>query len=513
MSKWTQEFKYNLPRAYVENNETSPLYLRYLLTSKGFACPDFSQGNCLEIGTGNGVGFSVKTMCSTAHWKGLEFNPTLVNKTLRRAKQCHIKLDLTSDDLASFVKRPDLPKFDLICVDFVWSWISKEDQELIIDLVKNNLNEGGVFYVSYNCTTGMTNFESVRDLMKLYDTNKHNNSVSNKDKVLSISKFLYPIMELNPCYVIAQPDFAQRIQQACFAPDQFLSENINTYWHMEHFSELAKRLDRADMGFVCSANGADHLDHINLTQEQIEFLQPLLGTSLYEECHDFMVDQRYRYDVFMKGAVPLNTNEFLDEFASQNIVMITNAANFDYKLAGNNGEVELPRELYEPLIALLSDNQSHNIGMLINTILSERSDIETSDLIAAINTLVFSGICAVAAHNEEISPECLEQNLRMNLNIINSFSDNENIFVGSPLLQSPVALPAIDAHMLRIFVNTPDCTDLHLVEGLLQLCVSGQISLNSDGQLNDEQIIKATTECVAAFLSQSLPLYSKLLIV
>lgn len=514
MSKWTQEFKYDLPSAFCISKETTPIYLRYLLTSKGCACPDFASGNSLEICAGTGVGLSIKTACQTSNWQGIELNPSLVNKALRRAKQCNIKLDLCSDDFAKFAQRDDLPKFDLICLHFAWSWISKEDQEIIINLVKDKLNEGGVFFISYNCTVGMTNFESVRDLMKLYDDTKHNNSVDDSSKIININKFLYPLIELNPAFVISQPDFAQRIQSAINMPQNFLSENVNTYWSMEHFSEIAERFEKADIDFVCSANGADNLDEINLSAEQLEFLKPLVGTSLYEECRDFMVNQRYRHDVFVKGAVALSTDEYLAELASQNIVMTINADNFGYKLSGVQGDVELPKELYQPLIEILSDNQSHNIGVLIDTVLESHSEIETSSLIQAINTLVFANICSVAVPTEQVTQDMLDQCLRLNLSILNSFNNQETVYLGSPLLQTAIAIDALDAQMLKIFVNTPNCTDLHIVEGVLQLCVSGVISIVQNVEnVSDDEVIQATTRCAQAFLQNTVPLYAKLMMI
>lgn len=514
MSNWNQKFKYDLPYVFASCKEINPLYLHYLLTTKGFACPDLKNGNSLLIGCGKGTALCLHSACASSQWHGLEFSPNLTNYTKRVAKQCHIAIDLSNDDLEGFVKRTDLPKFDLICINALWSWVSKEDQEIIIDIIDQHLNEGGVVLMSYNCTVGMINYESVRDLVKLYDNTKHIKSMDDKERVVSISKFLLPIMEKNAAYIVSQPDFAERIQEAANHPKPFLSESLNTYWSMDHFSEVAKRLERADVGFVCSANAIDNLDHINLTKEQNEFLQPLLGTTLYEETRDFIVNQRLRNDLYIKGAVPLTTDEYLSELASHFVVLMSDISEFDYILEGNRGPVELDRAVYEPLLTLLSDYAPKNVGALIDAIMENIPNLNTSDLINALNTLVFSGLCSLTNNPDLISEATVDQCIRINLNTINSFNDEEPINLCSPLLQDVMTIDPLDAYMLKMVVENPQCNYLNIVEGLLTLNVQGVISINTNGnQINEDELIEYTSNLAKAFLEFTVPLYQKLMII
>lgn len=514
MSNWNQKFKYDLPSAYASSKEINPAYLHYVLTSKGFACPDLKEGNSLIIGSGKSLPLTLQTACKSSNWQGVEFNPNLVNMAKRRAKQCQINIDLSSDDLSEFAKRDNLPKFDLICLHGVWSWISKEDQELIVDIVAKHLNDGGIFFISYNCTVGMINYESVRDLINLYDKTKNLSSIDDQQRVLNIGQFIFPIAELNPAYVVSQPDFANRIQDATCNPKPFLSDSLNTYWSMDHFSEVAQRLERADVGYVCSAKSADHLDHINLTKEQIEFLEPLIGNNLYEETRDFILNQRFRHDIYIKGALPLSPDEYLSELSSHFVVMLSDLSDFDYKLVGNRGDVELNKAIYEPLINILGDNEPKNIGAVLNAILEQHQDLNIEDLVQALNTLIFSGLCSVTVDPNSISEETKDQCFRLNVNTIKSFDDNEPILLCSPLLQDTVLIDSLDAYMLRMLLENPNSNYLNIVEGLLTLNVQGVISINAkDESVNEDDIIEHASLIAQAFLGNSVPMYSRLMII
>ena len=507
MSQWNQKFKYNLPGSFSYHLEYNPLYLKYLLTSKGFACPDFNH--CLEIGCGKGLSILPHALTQSSHWMGQEFNPSLVHAAKRSAATCHIQVDLTSESLEQLVSRTDLPKFDLICVHGVWSWVSKQDQELLIDLAHKHLNDGGIFYISYNCKVGLGNFAPIRNLINLFNEHKCPRNLSNERKLIEISKFLFPIIKLNPSFAIAQQDFGQFMQNAMSNPEPFLSDSLNSYWSCDHFAEVASRLERADLGYVCSACGVDNLDIINLTSEQSEFLQPLQGTDMYEETRDFMVNRRVRNDIFIKGAIALSNDEFIEEFSAQNLILSAPVTDFDYKMIGNAGEMELDPRVYAPLMAILTDYCPHNIGQIVDAIIQNDPELQLTDIIVALNILVFAGVCAPAVSNAQIT----EDMVRLNLSLINNFGEQDTVSLCSPIIQGALNVDPIQARLLRTYINTPNCTDKELIEALLTAVVQGEISLSADeDEQSDEELIATVHSTIHEFNQTFLPFISKLMV-
>ena len=507
MSQWNQKFKYNLPSTYGYHSEYNPLYLKYLLTSKGFACPEFKH--CLEIGCGHGQSILPHALTQDCAWMGQEFNPSLLNEAKRTAKKCHIQVDLCSDSLEQLASRTDLPKFDLICLHGVWSWVSPQDQELIIDIAQKHLNDGGIFYISYNCKVGLGNFAPIRNLINLYKDHKCQRNLSAEHQVLEVSKFLFPIIKLNPSFAIAQQDFGQYMKDAMINPEPFLSDTLNSYWSCDHFADVEKRLDRADLGYVCSASGTDNIDAINLTEKQIAFLAPLQGTDMYEETRDFIVNRRIRNDIFIKGAVSLSENELLETVSEQNVILTVHIEDFDYKMVGDNGEVELDRRYYAPLMAVLNDYQPHNIGQIISAMMHYDATLDVGLIVDAINTLVFAGLCSPAVKTAKINEDITS----LNINIINTFGDHDSVSLCSPVLQGALTIDPISARLLRTFVNTPDCKDKDLIEALLTSIVQGEISItDSEEEVSDAELVAAVNTTVQDFIKVQLPLLSRLMV-
>ena len=61
---------------------------------------------------------------------------------------------LFDQSFAEFCARSDLPQFDFIGLHGIYSWVSEENQTVIVDFVRRRLKVGGVLYISYNTQPG-----------------------------------------------------------------------------------------------------------------------------------------------------------------------------------------------------------------------------------------------------------------------------------------------------------------------------------------------------------------------
>ena len=76
---------------------------------------------------------------------------------------------------------------------------------------------------------------------------------------------------------------------------------FNRDWHPMHFATMANWLSGAKPGFACSAHQADHTEDINLTGEQSNFLKTIPGSLFRENVWDYIVNQQFRGDYWVKG--------------------------------------------------------------------------------------------------------------------------------------------------------------------------------------------------------------------
>ncbi|MFN7504535.1 MAG: class I SAM-dependent methyltransferase, partial [Limnobacter sp.] len=143
--------------------ELNPLRVQLALLRRGLRWP--SIGTACELGFGQGLAANLHAAASTVTWWGTDFNPAQAAFAQDLATASGVNANFSDDAFVDFVKRPDLPQFDYICLHGIWSWISDENRNAIVDFVRRKLRVGGVLYVSYNTLPGWAGFSPIRHLM------------------------------------------------------------------------------------------------------------------------------------------------------------------------------------------------------------------------------------------------------------------------------------------------------------------------------------------------------------
>ena len=101
-----------------------------------------------------------------------------------------------------------------------------------------------------------------------------------------------------------------------------------------HFATMAEWLEGAKVQFACSANYLDHIDVINLSPEQQTFLKDIPDAMFRETTRDFMVNQQFRKDYWVKGARQLNALDQADAMRAQKVILTSPRADVSLKLQG-----------------------------------------------------------------------------------------------------------------------------------------------------------------------------------
>lgn len=85
-------------------------------------------------------------------------------------------------------------------------------------------------------------------------------------------------------------------------------EYFNRDWHPMHFGTMAEWLEPAKLTYACSAHYLDYVEAVNLTPEQQAFLKDIHDPMFKQTVRDFMVNQQFRKDYWVKGARRLRPN-------------------------------------------------------------------------------------------------------------------------------------------------------------------------------------------------------------
>jgi hypothetical protein len=207
-----------------------------------------------ELAFGQGVSTNLHAAASGAQWFGTDFNPAQAGFAQELAAVTGAGARLVDESFAEFCTRADLPDFDFIGLHGIWSWISDENQAVIVDFVRRKLKVGGALYISYNTQPGWAAIGPLRDLLLQHSdvlSAPGQGIVSRFDAALA---FVEKLMATNPAYARANPQVAQRLEKMKGQDRNYVvHEYFNRNWIPMSFAHAAERLAPAKLSYACSA--------------------------------------------------------------------------------------------------------------------------------------------------------------------------------------------------------------------------------------------------------------------
>ena len=311
--------------------ELNPLRLRLAFLNAGLAVPD--SGAACELGFGQGMSANLHAAASITQWHGTDFNPSQAGFAQELASVSGAAAQLHDDAFADFCARPGLPDFDYIGLHGIWSWISDANRAVIVDFVRRKLKVGGVLYISYNTLPGWATFAPMRHLLTQHAATLGADGVGIVSRIDGALDFAGKLLATNPVYARANPTVPERLNKVNGQNRHYLAhEYFNADWHPMYFADMARWLEPAKVGYACSANLLDHVDAINLTAEQQELLKSLPDAQTRETVRDFLVNQQFRKDYWVKGARRLSPLEQAEALRALRFVLVARAKKQSDKL-------------------------------------------------------------------------------------------------------------------------------------------------------------------------------------
>lgn len=396
MTDWTSGYVADIGYTYGYYTELNPLRIRLAFLNAGLVAPDVTSA--CELGFGQGLSANMHASASLTQWHGTDFNPAQAGFAQELATLSGSGAKLHDDAFAEFFTRPDLPDFDFIGLHGIWSWISNDNRALIADFIRRKLKVGGVLYISYNTQPGWAAFAPLRHLMtehaEIIGVEGHG-IVNRIDGALD---FTEKMLATNPAYARANPQVVERLKTVKTQNRHYLAhEYFNRDWEPMHFATMADWLAPAKVAYACSAHYLDHIDAVNLTAEQQQFLKDVPDTMFRESVRDFMVNQQFRRDYWVKGARKLSALEQAEALRAQRVVLVAHRPSVSLKVSGALGEANMSETIYAPLLDALADHKPKTLGQLEQALKSK--NINFAQLLQA--AMVLSGAGSLAAVQDE----------------------------------------------------------------------------------------------------------------
>ena len=439
MSDWTSGYVADIGYTYGYYLELNPQRVKLAFLNVGVIAPEF--GTACELGFGQGLSANMHAAASVCSWHGTDFNPAQAGFAQELAAVSGANAHLYDEAFDEFAKR-DLPEFDYIGLHGIWSWISDENRQVIVDFIRKKLKVGGVLYISYNTLPGWGTFAPIRHLMTEHAEIFGAEGVGIVSRIDGALDFTEKLLATNPAFSRANPLVNEKIKHFKEQNRHYLAhEYFNLDWHPMHFATMAKWMASAKLTYACSAHYLDHVEAVNLTAEQQAFLKDIKDPIFKQTVRDFMVNHQFRKDYWVKGARMLTLYEKVALLREQRFVMSAYRPEVTLKVSGALGEAGLAESIYTPILDLMADFKIRTLGQMEQSV--KEKDINLGQLSEAVLVLCGSGSLSAVQDDTAVSKAKMHT-AKLNTHLmLKARSGNDIIFLASPVTGGGVAVGRI----------------------------------------------------------------------
>ena len=510
MTDWTSGYVADIGYTYGYYSELNPLRLQLALLNAGVALPE--SGAACELGFGQGMSVNLHAAASVTEWYGTDFNPSQAGFARELAEASGSGAKLYDEAFEEFCRRQDLPDFSYIGLHGIWSWISDENKTVIVDFIRRKLKVGGVLYVSYNTLPGWAAFAPMRHLL-----NEHADIIGAEglgivNRINGAVDFAERLIATNPAYARANPQIAQRIGEIKGQNRHYLAhEYFNRDWHPMHFATMADWLAPAKLSYAGSANYFDHVDEVNLSAEQQTFLNEIPDSMFRESVRDFMVNQQFRKDYWIKGPRRLSPLEQAEALRAQKFILTTSRSEVSLKFKGALGEVNMNEAVYGPILNALADHKVRSVAQIEQLV--REQNVGFAQLKQALMVLTGAGHLA-AVQEEKLTAQARKHTDRLNAYLMQKARGSHDIsYLASPVTGGAATLNRID--QLFLLAASQGKKPMELAEVVWQLLAAQGQKLIKDGKtlMSAEENMAELKAQVLVFQEKKLPVLQALQVV
>jgi SAM-dependent methyltransferase len=351
MTDWSAGYVTDIPYTYGVYRELFPAMQCFAALAAGFTAPDANAPlNYCELGCGQGYSANV-VAAANPHMQvyANDFNPAHILGARNLAAAAGTgNVRFYDSSFAEFAVDETLPDFDIIAVHGVYSWINAENRRHIVDFIRQRLKVGGLVYISYNALPAYAGVMPLRRLLADRATAAAGSTAARIEQALAYAKHL---TDADAAYFrpgAGVPETLKRMQDG--NRDYVAHEYFNRDWTAFYHADVAADLAEAKLSYVGPADLLSGIDAINLTPEQRSLLASATTVTERETLRDYIVNQVFRRDVFVKGAVPLNQHEARERWIKTRFVLTNGRADVPKSVTGTLGEAALQPDVYDPLL-------------------------------------------------------------------------------------------------------------------------------------------------------------------
>lgn len=431
------------------NSALNPLWIDFSLNLAGIATrknsldsTNLQQFRYLELGFGMGNSFTLHASCSKGEFIGNDLMPAHcqhARRFLAASKSCAKVYEESFKQIKEHLVEENL-KFDYIVLHGVWSWISKENQQIILEIISHHLISGGVLYISYNCFPGWEGKYSLRHLLKAYESRANGNQENRIQQTIHWAQNLF---DSNPLYIMQNPRTQEINQELRTREINYLChEFFNQDWHCLFFTQMANTLQNLQCKFACSAKLMWHFDPLTFSVQEKYLLEETKDSLLQEQLKDFFLNESFRMDLFVRNGEKLTKQERENRLLRTSFVLLKPPLGFQ---SANESPLEFQAFCQQILEFFAQDSYAPKTLR----VLVESFSVDTSVLLPIICAMMTQGFLHPT---QPINPKILAQAKAHNAIL---FSQKQGVrkFLAAPLIGGGIYIEEITWTCLKGYVH------------------------------------------------------------
>ncbi len=357
MSSWNAGYVTEIDYTHGFYKALTPNLLSLYALLRGVQAPgsDLEPRNYCELGCGQGYTTNVLA-ASNPHieFYATDFNPSHIAGARDLARAAKLgNVHFSDDSFGEYLQRDDLPDFDFITLHGIYSWISAEARQDIVRFIAKKLKPGGIVYISYNCMPGWASVMPLRRLM-IEHAELQGASRPLLPRVSASLDFAENLNRSEASYFKSHPALAARIERI---RNQSLNYVAHEYFNRDltpfYFMDVVRELSEAKLTWVGHASTTAGLDALHLTKEQQDLLAGIDDVHFRETVRDHIVNQQFRTDIFIKGAIRPGTQAVAEKWLDMRFAL-TSSADIPSEIKGGRFSMKLNPDLFNGLVGALS---------------------------------------------------------------------------------------------------------------------------------------------------------------
>ncbi|SFU38964.1 class I SAM-dependent methyltransferase [Pseudoduganella namucuonensis] len=345
---WTSGYISDIEYTAGFYQEQSPVLLNYVCALNGVE-PAVTDSFCyFELGFGRGLTVNLLAASNpNGQFYAADFNPSHVADARVLAAAAELpNVTLLENSFADLAQgAADLPQFDYITLHGIYTWVTTENRQHIVNFIARYLKPGGVVYVSYNAMPGWTASLPLQRLLVEYGDIFPNRSDL---QVTDAAAFVQKLVDIQAGYFAAGPA-ALKVRLdglKTHSRNYLVHEYMHKHWQPLYHADVARDFDEAKLEFAGSAELPLAYNKLYLTEEKLALINSIPDPVMRETLKDYILNTGFRKDVFVRGARRMGAVRRIEVLGRFGVALTVPRDALDNKMKLVVGEVTVGADIF-----------------------------------------------------------------------------------------------------------------------------------------------------------------------